>query len=86
MSARKIFENELNELNGELVAMCRLTEDMIESAIDALLRRDRALGRSIKVFAIEQKAAGRQSVQVLPDGVRGDPAGRCEAYIPLEHG
>lgn len=48
MSARKIFENELNELNGELVAMCRLTEDMIESAIDALLRRDRALGRSIK--------------------------------------
>ena len=48
MSARKIFENELNELNGGLVAMCRLTEDMIESAIDALLRRDRALGRSIK--------------------------------------
>ena len=48
MSARKIFENELNELNGELVAMCRLTEDMIVSAIDELLRRDRALGRSIK--------------------------------------
>ena len=48
MSARKIFENELAELNGELVEMCRLTEEMIENAITALLTRDRELGGRIK--------------------------------------
>lgn len=47
MSVRKMFEEELEELKTELVAMCRLTEQMIDSAITALVNRDRALGRSI---------------------------------------
>lgn len=47
MSIRKIFEEELAELKKELVEMCRLTEQMIENAITALVNRDRELGKSI---------------------------------------
>lgn len=47
MSIRKIFEEELSELKTELVAMCRLTEEMIDNAITALVERDRELGKSI---------------------------------------
>lgn len=47
MSIRKIFEEELNQLKLELVEMCRLTEQMICSAITALENRDRELGKSI---------------------------------------
>ena len=47
MSIRKIFEEELVALKIELVQMCRLTEQMIESAILALVKKDRELGKSI---------------------------------------
>ena len=47
MSIRKIFEEELAELKKQLVEMCRLTEQMIEDAITALVKRDRELGKSI---------------------------------------
>ncbi len=47
MSVRKLFEAELAELKAELVEMCRLTEQMIEKAIHALLTRDRQLGKSV---------------------------------------
>lgn len=47
MSVRKLFEEELSELKTELVEMCRLTEQMIDSAIKALVNRDRELGKSI---------------------------------------
>lgn len=47
MSIRKIFEDELNELKTKLVEMCRLTEQMIASAITALTNEDRQLGKSI---------------------------------------
>ncbi len=47
MSVRKLFEEELSELKTELVEMCRLTEQMIDSAITALVSRDRELGKSI---------------------------------------
>ena len=47
MSIRKIFEEELASLKTELVEMCRLTEQMIENAITALVNRDRELGKSI---------------------------------------
>jgi len=47
MSIRKIFEEELAELKGELVEMCQLTETMIDNAINALIHRDRELGKSI---------------------------------------
>lgn len=47
MSIRKLFEEELSDLKTELVEMCRLTETMIETAIHALLTRDRALGKSV---------------------------------------
>ena len=47
MSARKQFEEELEELKTELVEMCRLTADMIAKAIDALVRFDRELGHSL---------------------------------------
>ena len=47
MSARVQFEAELNELKDELVAMCRLTADMIANATTALVNFDRELGRSI---------------------------------------
>lgn len=47
MSIRKLFESELADLKTELVEMCRLTETMIESAITALVNRDRELGKSI---------------------------------------
>ena len=47
MSIRKIFEEELSELKTELVAMCRLTEEMIDNAITALVERDMELGKSI---------------------------------------
>lgn len=47
MSARKIFEEELALLKEELVAMCELTEKMIDDAIKALMDRDRELGKSV---------------------------------------
>ena len=47
MSARVQFEAELNERKDELVAMCRLTADMIANATTALVNFDRELGRSI---------------------------------------
>ena len=47
MSARVQFEAELNEMKDELVAMCRLTADMIAHATTALVNFDRELGRSI---------------------------------------
>ncbi len=47
MSARKHFEEELRELKSELVQMCRLTEEMLESAIRALVNFDRELGASV---------------------------------------
>ncbi len=47
MSIRKIFEEELSQLKTELVEMCRLTEQMISDAIEALVNRDRELGKSI---------------------------------------
>lgn len=47
MSARVQFESELNEMKDELVAMCRLTADMIANATTALVNFDRELGRSI---------------------------------------
>ena len=49
MSIRKMFEEELSELKTELVAMCRLTEEMIDNAITALVERDRELGKSISL-------------------------------------
>lgn len=49
MSIRKIFEEELTELKNELVEMCRLTEQMIDNAIVALVNRDRELGKSIGI-------------------------------------
>ena len=48
MSARVQFEAELNEMKDELVAMCRLTADMIANATTALVNFDRELGRSIE--------------------------------------
>ena len=47
MSIRKIFEEELADLKVQLVEMCRLTEQMIQNAITALINRDRELGKSI---------------------------------------
>lgn len=47
MSARVQFEAELNEMKDKLVAMCRLTADMIANATTALVNFDRELGRSI---------------------------------------
>ena len=47
MSVRKKFEEELSELKTELVEMCRLTEQMINNAITALVNRDRELGKSV---------------------------------------
>ena len=47
MSARKQFEEELEELKDELVEMCRLTADMIAKATEALINFDRELGKSI---------------------------------------
>ena len=46
MSVRKLFEEELSGLKTELVEMCRLTEQMINNAITALVNRDRELGKS----------------------------------------
>lgn len=47
MSVRKLFEEELSGLKTELVEMCRLTEQMINNAITALVNRDRELGKSV---------------------------------------
>ncbi len=47
MSVRKIFEEELAELKKQLVEMCRLTEQMLDDAIVALVNRDGELGKSI---------------------------------------
>ena len=48
MIIRKAFKEELDELKDRLVEMCRLTEDMIDNAITALVNMDRQLGHSIK--------------------------------------
>ena len=50
MSARKQFEEELAQLKTELVKMCRLTENMIETAIKALTEQNPELGRSVGVM------------------------------------
>ena len=47
MSVRKLFEEELSGLKTELVEMCRLTEQMINNAITALVNRDRELGKCV---------------------------------------
>lgn len=47
MQVRKAFETELSELNAQLVEMCRVTEGMISNAIEALINRDKELGKSI---------------------------------------
>ncbi len=47
MSNRKAFEEELNELKVELVRMCRITEEMIIDAIDALIKKNRQLAASV---------------------------------------
>lgn len=47
MQVRKAFETELSELNAQLVKMCRVTEGMISNAIEALINRDKELGKSI---------------------------------------
>ena len=47
MSVRTLFEEELSELKTELVEMCRLTEQMIDNALLALVNHDRELGRSV---------------------------------------
>ena len=49
MSARKQFEEELEQLKTELVKMCRLTENMIETAIKALNDQDPELGKSVSI-------------------------------------
>lgn len=48
MSFRKQFEEELLEIKTELVKMCRLTENMIETSIRALTDKDPELGRSVR--------------------------------------
>ena len=50
MSVRKQFEEDLLQLKTELVKMCRLTENMIETAIKALTEQDPELGRSISAM------------------------------------
>ncbi len=47
MSIRKQFEEELSQLKTELSEMCAITQSMIEDAIQALLNKDRELGKSI---------------------------------------
>lgn len=47
MSVRRLFEEELEDLKRELVAMCRLTERMISDAVTALVERDVELGKSV---------------------------------------
>lgn len=47
MEIRKLYQEELAALKEELVAVCRLTEAMIEGALSALLTGDRELGRKI---------------------------------------
>lgn len=47
MSIRKEYSENLSELKGELLEMCRLTEDMIDCAISALVSFDRALGKRV---------------------------------------
>ena len=44
MSVRKQFEEELLEIKTELVKMCRLPENMIETSIRALTDKDPELG------------------------------------------
>ena len=50
MSVRKQFEEDLLQLKTELVKMCRLTENMIETAIKALPEQDPELGRRISAM------------------------------------
>lgn len=49
MPIRKAFEEELAELKTELVAMCRLTERMIDDAVTSLVNRDVELGKSLSL-------------------------------------
>ena len=39
MTVRKSFEEELFELKNELIEMCRITENMIDNSIKALIER-----------------------------------------------
>ena len=48
MTVRKLFEEELALLKQELVEMCRLTEQMICSAIEALEKKDRERGKRVR--------------------------------------
>lgn len=47
MSIRKEYSENLSELKEELLEMCRLTEDMIDCAISALVSFDRTLGKKV---------------------------------------
>ena len=47
MTARRVFEEELENLKLELVKMCRITEDMISDSITALTTKDKELAASV---------------------------------------
>ncbi len=47
MTVRKSFEEELFELKNELIEMCRITENMIDNSIKALIEKDASLARSV---------------------------------------
>lgn len=47
MTARRVFEEELESLKLELVKMCRITEDMISDSITALVTKDKELAASV---------------------------------------
>ena len=47
MSVRKYFEEQLDSLKTRMVEMCRLSEKMIENAIQAIENHDKELGKSI---------------------------------------
>lgn len=47
MTARRAFEEELENLKLELVKMCRITEDMISDSITALTTKDKELAASV---------------------------------------
>lgn len=47
MTARRAFEEELENLKLELVKMCRITEDMISDSITALVTKDKELAASV---------------------------------------
>ncbi len=47
MSVRKYFEEQLDNLKTRMVEMCRMSEKMIENAIQAIENHDKELGKSI---------------------------------------